>query len=159
MLPKIKPAMISTHKDQLKKSARTKLAAAEVLVKGKGPHPGPAAYLIHVALECAMKLRILVSQRVERTDELRNSRGMDKTTFDGLFSGRSGHDLHHLAKVARLRSLLVAKDREQLLESKAWRGMAGDRPYSLRYGTEDITDSESEDHLKLAKEITLLILH
>lgn len=150
--------MISTHKDELKKSARTKLAAAQDLVRGKARHPGPAAYLIHVTLECAIKVRILVSQNAERTDQLRSSRGMDEATFDGLFKGRSGHDLHHLAKVARLRSLLVAKDREELLMTDAWRSMAGDRPYSLRYGTEVISDSEAEDHLKLAKELTSLIL-
>lgn len=51
--------MISTHKDELKKSARTKLAAAQTLVKGKTPHPGPAAYLIHVTLECAIKVPVL----------------------------------------------------------------------------------------------------
>jgi hypothetical protein len=151
--------MISTHKHELTKSARTKLAAAQALVKGKTPHPGPAAYLIHVTLECAIKVRILVSQNAERTDQLRNVRGMDEATFDGLFKGRSGHDLHHLARVARLRSLLVAKDREELLMSDAWRAMAGDRPYSLRYGTVVISDSEAEDHLKLAKELTSLILH
>jgi hypothetical protein len=51
--------MISTHKDELTKSARTKLAAAQALVTGKACHPGPAAYLIHVTLECAIKVRIL----------------------------------------------------------------------------------------------------
>ena len=54
--PGTKPAMISTHKDELKKSARTKLAAAQALVKGKARHPGPAAYLIHLTLECAIKV-------------------------------------------------------------------------------------------------------
>jgi hypothetical protein len=150
--------MINTHRDELKKSARTKLDAAQILVKGKARHPGPAAYLIHVTLECAIKVRILVSQNAERTDQLRNNRGMDEATFDGLFKGRSGHDLHHLAKVAQLKKLLVARDREELLMSDAWRSMAGDRPYSLRYGTEVISDSEAEAHLKLAKELTSLIL-
>jgi hypothetical protein len=51
--------MISTHKDELTKSARTKLAAAQTLVKGKACHPGPAAYLIHVTLECAIKVTVL----------------------------------------------------------------------------------------------------
>lgn len=150
--------MISTHKNELKKSARTKLAAAEVLVRGKAPHPGPAAYLIHVTLECAIKVKILVRQNAERTEELRNGRGMDEATFAGLFQGRSGHDLHTLAKVAGLKRLLVAKDREELLNSEAWRSMAGDRPYSLRYGTEVISNLESEEHLKLAKELTSFIL-
>jgi hypothetical protein len=51
--------MINTNKDELKKSAQTKLAAAQVLVAGKACHPGPAAYLIHVTLECAIKGQVL----------------------------------------------------------------------------------------------------
>jgi len=51
--------MTDTQREDLIQSARTKLAAAEVLVKGRAPHPAPAAYLIHVTLECAFKVSVL----------------------------------------------------------------------------------------------------
>lgn len=147
-----------TSKDDFSKSARTKLAAAQDLVTGKARHPGPATYLIHVTLECAIKVRILNSQKAESTDELRNRGGMDEATFVELFRGRRGHDLHQLAHVAGLSRLLAAKDRSDLLKSPVWQTMAGDRPYSLRYGTEVVKDSDAKAHLKLAKELIWLIL-
>jgi hypothetical protein len=150
--------MTNTHRNEFERSARTKLAAAEQLVAAKGRHPGPAAYLIHVVLECALKVRILVTQNAKRTEELRNSCGIDEATFAGLFSGRTGHDLHHLANVARLNRFLVAKDRGSLLDSDEWKAMAGDRPYSLRYGTESVSDPEARKQVELARQLTSLIL-
>lgn len=126
-------------------------------MKGKAPHPAPAAYLIHVTLECAFKVRILRIQGVNRTGDLRN-RGMDEDTFERIFSGRTGHDLHQLANVAGLPRMLEAKGKVALLETEIWKSMSGKRPYSLRYGTEVISAPEAEANLKLAKELTSLIL-
>lgn len=150
--------MTNTLRNDLKRSARTKLAAARHLMEGRSKHPSPAAYLSHVTLECALKVHILVKGGAERTEDLRNKRGFDEATFDGLFNGRTGHNLHHLAKEAGLKRLLVAKCQDHLLKIAAWHAMSGDRPYSLRYGSEVVSDSDADQQVDLATKLTSVIL-
>ncbi|MBI4663014.1 MAG: hypothetical protein HY735_29750 [Verrucomicrobia bacterium] len=52
--------MLNANREQLRHSAQTKKDAASALMNTKQAHPAPAVYLAHVALECALKRRILI---------------------------------------------------------------------------------------------------
>jgi hypothetical protein len=114
-------------------------------------------YLSHVALECALKHRILVRQKgATHVGDLR--RYLPKEDFEALFSGTTGHDLHRLEQTAGLRRCLVASGNEALLKGRDWRNMGGQRPYSLRYGTEAVTVQHARDEVVLAAKLADLIL-
>lgn len=63
--------MINTNHEQFRHSAQTKKDAACALIKGKRAHPAPAVYLSHVALECALKVRILRRNGARHIDDLK----------------------------------------------------------------------------------------
>ena len=149
--------MLNANSEQLRQSAQTKKEAAKALIIGKSPHyPVPAAYLAHVALECALKYRILVRNKAKHIEELR--RRLPRSVFDGLFSGISGHDLHHLERTAGLARFLTAIGSESLLDREEWRLMGGDRPYSLRYGCEKVPVSHASRQVEFAGQLASLIL-
>ena len=149
--------MLNVNRDQFRHSAQTKTAAARALVADRQTHFVPAIYLSHVALECALKLRILLknsAQHVERLSHL-----LPKKEFDALFNGRTGHDLHYLGNTACLRRYLIAHGSEHLLDSQEWKAMAGDRPFSVRYGTENIPARTARSQVQFSAQLAALILH
>ena len=148
--------MLNANRKQLQHSARTKKEAANALISSKQMHPAPAIYLSHVALECALKRRILIKNNVAHLDGLK--RYLPKKEFDALFSGTTGHDLHSLERTARLRRYLVAYGNESLLAQEEWRKMGGNRPYSLRYGVELVSDSNATGQVRFASKLVDLIL-
>jgi hypothetical protein len=125
-------------------------------MSGKSAHPVPAVYLCHVALECALKLRILVKNNATHVEDLK--RFLQKEDFESLFYGKSGHDLHHLERTAGLRRYLVASGRESLLEDGGWAKMGGARPYSLRYGVENVQADEAAEQVRFAVKLTDIVL-
>jgi hypothetical protein len=78
--------------------------------------------------------------------------------FNGLFRGTSGHDLHHLANTASLERYLVASGKKPLDGQREWQEMAGDRPYSLRYGMETVRTNDAKRQVQFAAELTGLLL-
>ncbi len=148
--------MVNANRDQLRHSAQTKMGAARALVGDSGTHPVPAVYLCHVALECALKFRILIMNSARDLEGLR--RYLQPHDFDALFSGTTGHNLHRLQETAALRRFLVACDNESLLSGKEWGRMGGDRPYSLRYGPEPVRANHARSDVRVARTLTELIL-
>ena len=148
--------MINANHKHFRHSAQSKKDAAVELVRGKRVHPGPAVYLAHVALECALKLRILRKNKAHHTDDLK--RLLPGSTFDGLFTGSRGHALHHLARTASVAQFLEAQGKSALLKKREWQRMAGERPYSLRYGIERVTLAEAKSQVRFGEQLTDLIL-
>jgi hypothetical protein len=148
--------MLNTTCDQFRHSAQTKKEAASALMAGAQVHPVPAVYLAHVALECALKRRILIKNNVKHLNELK--RYLPEKEFEALFSGTRGHDLHHLEQTAGLRRYLVATNNEALLREREWRSMGGQRPYSLRYGTETMRTAAATCQVRFAAKLADLIL-
>jgi len=148
--------MINANRDQLRHSAQTKKDAASELMRGNRLHPVPAVYLSHVALECALKRRILLKNGVKHIDDLK--RLLPGTIVDALFRGTKGHDLHHLAGTAHLRKYLAVYGNRSLLDQPEWQTMAGDRPYSLRYGIETVETGEAKKQVQFAISLADLIL-
>ncbi len=148
--------MVNTTRDEFRHSAQTKKDAATALMSNTLAHPVPAVYLSHVALECALKLRILIKNGAKHLDDLR--RYLPENDFEALFSGTTGHDLHHLEKTAGLRRYLTATGNESLLMDTEWRSMGGKRPYSLRYGTEKVPATDARKQVRFAARLADLIL-
>lgn len=148
--------MVNANRNHFRHSARTKREAATALISGARCHPVPALYLSHVALECALKHRILVKNGATHVDDLK--RKMTDEAFKALFSGAKGHDLHHLERTSALRRYLASIGQESLLDATEWRDMGGQRPYSLRYGTETVTAREAESQIKFAATLADLIV-
>jgi len=113
-------------------------------------------YLSHVALECALKRRILIKNGAKHVEDLRQY--LPPKEFESLFSGAVGHDLHRLERTAALRRYLTALGSESLLDGAGWRSMGGDRPYSLRYGLESVAAQDAKDQVQFAAELAEFIL-
>jgi hypothetical protein len=148
--------MVHANREHLRHSAQTKKEAASVLINSRQPHPVPAVYLSHVALECALKRRILIRSRAAHIGDLK--RLLPEQDFDALFSGATGHNLHRLEQAAGLRRYLVASGNESLLAGRDWRRMGGQRPYSLRYGVETVAAQDARDQVNFAAKLADLIL-
>ena len=148
--------MLNVNCDQFRHSAQTKTTAAGALVSGNQTHFVPAVYLSHVALECALKHRILTKNNTRHIEQLKGL--LNPEDFDKLFNGSTGHDLHHLAKTAALRRYLEANGQQSLLERDAWRKMGGARPFSVRYGVERISADKARDQVQFSKELANLML-
>jgi hypothetical protein len=148
--------MVNANHKHFQHSARTKKDAACYLLSGSEKHPTPAVYLSHVTLECALKLRILRKNGAKHIDDLR--RLLPDRIVDSLFNGATGHDLHHLAKTASIERFLAANGKAALLHQPEWKAMAGQRPYSLRYGSEAVSNEDAKRQVDFAANLTNLIL-
>ncbi|MEW6667616.1 MAG: hypothetical protein AB1512_20605 [Thermodesulfobacteriota bacterium] len=148
--------MLNANREQLRHSAQTKKDAANALVGYRQPHSAPAVYLSHVALECALKCRILIKNKARDIDDLKKY--LPKETFDALFRGPTGHDLHHLEQTAALRRYLEASGHKTLLQKREWRDMGGQRPYSLRYGVETVSADNAAEQVRFAAILVDLVL-
>ena len=139
--------------EDLRTASTQRLAAASQVLGKQGGKLQVSCYLVHVALECILKPRILSKARTNTIDALR--RVMPAADFDALFFGRSGHALNGLAFHAALDRLLVRPGKRELLRGSGWTRMCGqDRPYSLRYGAESgLSRTEAEAELALGQAI------
>jgi hypothetical protein len=148
--------MAYPNREHLRQSAQTKKDAAKALVSGNRLHPAPAVYLSHVALECALKRRILIIGKATHVGQLKDY--LSPAEFETLFSSAAGHDLHRLERTAALRRYLTASGNESLLSDRRWHSMGGERPYSLRYGLEPISTQDAKDQVQFAANLAELVL-
>jgi hypothetical protein len=151
--------MVDPDEKQLATAARLRLAAArQVVDPAHAPKPQDACYLVHVAIECALKRRILqLNPRANRISQLKALLGDDD--YQQLFASKEGHNLALLIEKSATRRLLQAQRQEQLLGGVHWKRMCDKlRPYSLRYGTESISCSDADDALTLGSTLISLVL-
>ena len=148
--------MLNVNRDQFRQSAQTKTTAARALISGNQTHFVPAVYLSHVALECALKRRILIKSNAKHIEDLRGL--LPPETFEALFNGTTGHDLQHLARTAALHRYLTASGNHSLLERDEWRKMGGQRPFSVRYGVEAVAADKAKDQVNFSTELANLML-
>lgn len=116
-----------------------------------------ASYLVHIAVECVFKARLLTMRRATRMQMARTT--MSEEEYKSIFESARGHDLRHLSTYVSLGRLLAAENREVLVQTPAWRRMcAPDRPYSLRYGTgPELTQDDILREIDLADEIASIV--
>lgn len=151
--------MADPSEQQLFTAARQRLAAArQVIDSASSPKPQDACYLVHVAIECALKRRILqLNPRAQRISHLKPLLG--DNLYQRLFASKEGHNLSLLIEKSSARRLLQAKRQERLLVGSIWTRMCDtERPYSLRYGTESISCSDADDSLSLGEVLIDLVL-
>jgi hypothetical protein len=117
--------------------------------------PCTAAYLAHVALECVLKAHLLYRGGCASVGHLQSK---NPSTYSALFQGRRGHNLQVLADKLGLPRLLRIEGKAWV-DDECWKRISSDaRPYSLRYGEEDVSCKEVEQELKRAHEIITAVL-
>ena len=137
-------------------AARMHLRSSAAIANHDGGEPKSAAYLAHVATECALKRRILAMYGKTRTRDVAEALGV---RFRKIFASTEGHALEKLAEHAALRRLLEAETKVDLLASPAWKRMTKDRrPYSLRYATEGLSRAEAEGERTIAEALARVLL-
>lgn len=149
--------------DRFRRASRSHLKSAEHIIdrtslKGSSDPaliPASAAYLAQVALECGLKARILYRGGCSSTDEL--ERKMPEV-HKNLFKGAQGHKIGYLAKHLRCDDLVE-------LEGKPWKEDAcwtritsNDRPYSLRYGAENVEVANVKEELARTSDLLDILL-
>lgn len=148
---------MNVRRDHLKQAALARLESARHLLQVDGGRLQAACYLSHIAVECALKLRLLDRQRAATVEDFERKAGKD--AFETFFRGRRGHSLAALAEAASLPGLLAARRRAHILEARAWnRVRHSDRPYSLRYAYETPSRPQAEEELSVAEDIVRMIL-
>lgn len=153
-----------THRwtlDRLRRSGRSHLASAQHVLRnasgggGTAVKPGSAAYLAHVALECVLKAHVLYRGGCASAEDLR--RKNPKVHAD-LFQGKHGHDLQFIADSLRLPELMK-REGKRWSHDDCWnRITSSERPYSLRYGVEDVGDTDTQKELQRTSEIVAAVL-
>lgn len=109
--------------------------------------PGSAAYLAHLALECVLKAHLLARGGCASAEVLERRH---PRVHDALFKGRRGHNLKNLADQIRIESVLNLAG-AKWNDDATWKRMAADdRPYTLRYGVEQLSPGDAENELKRA---------
>ena len=137
-------------------AAQMRLLEARFLLGKDGGHLQAACYLAHVALECALKARLLAMAGVWDVDAFIRRRGM---AAENIFRGANGHNLEFLAYHARLRVLLEARQKRGALRTPAWQALSHERrPYSLRYGHEKPERSEAISQIAFAGDMVGIVL-
>jgi hypothetical protein len=136
-------------------------AAERVLAVSREQPPAPSltrvsgCYLAQVALECSLKAQLLFRAGCVDEAELQ---GKQPRVHEALFRSRRGHDLQLLAHNADLRGLL-ATEGKAYPQGACWsRLTSAGRPYSLRYGTEDLRDDLAAEEIGLARVIAGVLL-
>lgn len=114
-----------------------------------------AAYLAHVALECAMKARLLYRDGCDSVKDLaRKSPNVSHL----LFKTSKGHDLTILSEKLAL-SRVVKLDGKTFANDACWKRLCSEaRPYSLRYGTEEISEKDAREDVSRSRELTDVLL-
>jgi hypothetical protein len=117
--------------------------------------PSTAAYLASISLECSIKARLLYRGGFENVDDLQLKQ---PAIFKALFSSKHGHDLQKLADNIRLPSL-VGLEGKIWNDDDVWKRMASSgRPYSLRYGSEELTSDDAKAEVHRARELSGMLL-
>jgi len=130
--------------------------AARQLLGSSAGQPQLACYLLHVALECLLKVRIMRIRGTVTLEALRKA--IREEDFDRLFSGREGHRLDLLAENASLKRVLTSNRAQNLLDGPTWARMcSGLRPYSLRYGVERASRQMAEQELTLGESLAKIL--
>lgn len=119
-----------------------------------GPVPAlaraSASYLGHVALECALKVRILEKGGYADVEELKEKH---PKVYGRLFTTKHGHDLDRLAKELGVEGLLATMGKGWR-DDECWKRLSSsERPYSLRYGIEDVDDASVTEELERCTEL------
>lgn len=121
--------------EQLKKAATRRISAAQQTMSNQAT-PQVCVYLVHVALECALKARIVRKSGCRSPREIRDTGKIPEADFNRLFKGTDGHRISELANYSNLKRLLAAAD--ATLNAPTWQRICHpQRPYSARYGSED----------------------
>ncbi|HOW51400.1 MAG TPA: hypothetical protein PLV42_05065 [bacterium] len=137
-------------------------SARHILDNFPAPPPPPPAlilssstYLAHLALECAIKARLLHKQGVNSVDDLEKKHPKIHTA---LFRGKKGHDIQKLSTDVDLQGILKNEGRP-LQKDACWtRIISSTRPYSLRYGTETLQRAEASEEISRISGILELLL-
>lgn len=144
-------------REQLSKAARMRTSGARKLLGNEGGDPQLACYLLHVSLECALKLRILRINNKKDLESLKHVMPVDD--YRRLFQSSDGHNMEILAVHSSLRRFLAARQQSALLDQDAWRRIvAGARPYSLRYGAETVERKHASEEFAVVTTIVDLIV-
>jgi len=136
--------------------ARCILEAAKT---ASGPVPAlalaSACYLVQVALECGIKARILERGGCTSVEELKRKQ---PKVYDPLFVTKQGHDLDKLAKQLGVDRLMATMGRGWR-EDDCWQRLtSSERPFSLRYGTENIDDAVATEEVERCAELLSVLL-
>lgn len=144
--------------DQFVSAARDRLAAADTVLGKTGGRPQVACYLIHVATECVLKARILATAGTPRLELLRQR--MPEKRFAEFFEGSSGHRLGALANYVGIARFAAAEGKPEAVPTgQVWSRMcSADRPYSLRYGVEEVSRDQALAEIDLAQKLASLII-
>lgn len=148
--------------ERFRRSGRSHLASAQHLldlVKQALPathaKPHSAAYLAHVAVECALKALLLSRNGCASKEELELKH---PKAHAALFHGKSGHDLKRLAEHLRLGRFMGLSEKAWS-EDDCWKRIVNDdRPYSLRYGAEEVSAEAVEEELERVKAVVGTVL-
>lgn len=117
--------------------------------------PASAAYLAHVALECGMKARLLARGGYASVDALKEKAPQ---VYAALFKGSNGHNLAILADQLRIKEILALNGKHWISDACWTRIASSERPYSLRYGAEQIDRAKVAEELKRASELLDVLL-
>ncbi len=137
--------MTTTSLHDFRLSAISHLAAANRILETNdattaGRTPATAAYLAGLSLECLLKARILLRGGVESVEKLREKQS---AVYKALFTSAKGHDLNNLAGNLRLDALL-ASEGTKAPKAEIWERLShAQRPYSLRYGSEQLSSADA----------------
>ncbi|MBI2893934.1 MAG: hypothetical protein HYY06_10310 [Deltaproteobacteria bacterium] len=117
--------------------------------------PGSAAYLAHVALECALKARLLSRDGYASAEALAEKQ---PRVHAALFRSTQGHDLAALAGYLRLNAFVETQGKPWL-DDDCWKRMASSqRPYSLRYGAEPVAQASTQEEINRASALVEVLL-
>jgi len=135
--------------------ARALLASAPGASKGgeRPPAllPSSATYLAQVALECAIKARILWRYGFDSAAKLKSAQ---PTVHERLFKSKHGHNITELAAELRLKEV-VAAEGKALADDACWRRLcSSERPYTLRYGAADLDEADAREDIDRVASVT-----
>lgn len=137
--------------------------AARCVLEAAKTAPGPvpaltlasASYLVQVALECGFKARILAMAGCESVEDLRRRH---PKVYDPLFVTKQGHDLDKLAKQLGVERLMATMGKGWR-EDDCWQRItSSERPFSLRYGTEDVDEAAATDEVDRCADLLAVLL-
>ena len=149
--------------ERFRRSGRSHIDGAQHLLKevqairspDAGIRLGSAAYLAHVALECVLKARLLSRNACASAEDLQRKH---PNVYAALFSGKLGHNLQFIADKLRLPELMRVEGKPWV-DDDCWNRIASSkRPYSLRYGAEDVSSGAVEEELQRSEEIIAAVL-
>jgi hypothetical protein len=126
-------------REEFRISARRKIKGAEILL-GKKNLCAEVSYLCMIAMECALKRKLLSKYSFRRSEEINEDH-----QIANYFKSSLGHKIQILSKKVDIRKK-IDKHIEKRIFSE-------NRPYSLRYGSENVNDNDCQKEFKYAKSL------